>query len=74
MTPPAKRVSMHLGVLPEPVLVCLSEAEEEHSGGDGWRQYGGRVDLASGVIAFPPRSLPPCSIPDCHLCETEGQR
>jgi hypothetical protein len=74
VTAPAKRVSTRLSVLPEPELVSLPEDGQEPSERDWWAQYGGRLDLASGVIAFPPRSLPPCPLPECSLCATRGRR
>ncbi len=72
MTAPAKRVRARVSALTEPELVSLPEDGNGPSKRDWWEQYGGRLDLASGVIAFLPNSLPPCR-PDCSLCQRGGR-
>lgn len=56
MTAPAERTSARVSALPAPELVTL----EGDSGEAWWTEYGGTLDRASGVIAFPPQSLPQC--------------
>ena len=68
MTAPAKRLHGRESALPEPELVSLVEGSERPAEGDWWTEYGGTLDPVSGVIAFPPNSLPPCPFP-CARCE-----
>lgn len=71
MTPPAKRFSTRLSGLPDPELVSLHDdplGGQQAIPAPWWTEYGGTLDEASGVIAFPPGSLPPCPFP-CQLCE-----
>jgi hypothetical protein len=72
MMSPTTRLNRRMRALPAPELVSLVEGSEGRSEGDWWTQYGGALDPASGVIAFPPRSLPPCRVPNCRRCETRG--
>ncbi|GGW18669.1 hypothetical protein GCM10018980_58550 [Streptomyces capoamus] len=67
MTVPQKPADARVSALPAPELVSLVEGSERPADGDWWAQYGGTLDPASGVIAFPPKSLPPCPFP-CELC------
>lgn len=71
MTAPAKRLSARVSALPEPELVSLPDeplSGQEAIPAPWWTEYGGTLDTASGVVAFPPKSLPPCPFP-CALCE-----
>lgn len=67
MTAPAKRTTARVNALPEPELVSLVEGSERPTDDGWWKEYGGTLDPASGVIAFPPNSLPPCPFP-CERC------
>jgi hypothetical protein len=69
---PQKRVSARQSALPAPELVSLVDGSDRPADGDWWTEYGGTLDPASGVIKFPPRSLPPCPFP-CERCrQREG--
>lgn len=73
MTTPAKRVSARLSALPAPELVSLPDGPVDPQTAmqaPWWTEYGGTLDESTGVIAFPPRSLPPCPFP-CALCERQ---
>jgi hypothetical protein len=77
MSAPARRVSGRVRALPEPELVSLVDAPAGpyvDTPEGWWTEYGGTLDEASGVIAFPPRSLPPCPLyPECSHCrQREG--
>jgi hypothetical protein len=70
VTAPAKRLSGRESALPAPELVSLPDdplAGQQAIPAPWWAEYGGTLDPASGVIAFPPKSLPPCPFP-CSLC------
>lgn len=64
MTTPARRVDGRVSALPDPELVSLADGPVS----GWWTQYGGRLDPASGVIAFPRYTLPPCPFP-CDRCK-----
>jgi hypothetical protein len=71
MTAPQKRLSARVSALPAPELVSLPDTPAEAQTvipAPWWAEYGGTRDAASGVIAFPPRSLPPCPFP-CERCQ-----
>lgn len=42
---------------------------------DGWwTEYGGRLDVASGVVSIPQgRKVPPCPFP-CDICKAKGRQ
>ncbi|GGW15459.1 hypothetical protein GCM10018980_38490 [Streptomyces capoamus] len=67
MTAPARRTSARVNALPEPELVSLVDGSERRADDGWWEEYGGTLDPVSGVIAFPPNSLPPCPFP-CERC------
>lgn len=70
MTAPAQHFDARQSALPAPdsVITDGPVSPETTTGARWWEQYGGTLDKASGVIAFPPPSLPPCPFP-CSLCE-----
>lgn len=71
MTAPANRVSARMSVLPGPELVSLSDGPAEPRTdvqSPWWEEYGGRLDPASGMVAFPSYELPPCPVPNCPDC------
>jgi hypothetical protein len=75
MSAPAKRVSGRVSALPEPELISLVDdpAGPYVDSPEGWwTEYGGTRDEVSGVIAFPPNSLPACSFP-CSLCDAKRE-
>jgi hypothetical protein len=68
MTAPVKRVRARLSALPEPELITLLDDPDSpyaNSPVGWWTEYGGALDVRSGVAYFPPGSSPPCSLPDC---------
>jgi len=68
VTAPAKRLSARLSALPDPELVSLiDDPTGPYSGSpEGWwTLYGGALNVASGVVYFPPGSAPPCQLPAC---------
>ncbi|GGT05420.1 hypothetical protein GCM10010206_79420 [Streptomyces cinerochromogenes] len=67
MSAPQKRVSAGVSALQPPEL-SLIDGSGRPAGGDWWAECGGTLDPASGVIAFPPNSLPPCRFP-CERCD-----
>jgi len=69
MTAPAKRVSVRVHALREPELVSLIDdpAGPYADCPEGWwTPYGGALNVASGVVYFPPGSAPSCRLPDCQ--------
>ena len=70
MTTPARRPNARQGALPAPELVSLTDgpmSPRRATEGAWWDEYGGQLDPVSGVVAFPPNSLPLCPFP-CELC------
>lgn len=68
MTAPVKRVSARLSALPDPELVSLIDdpTGPYAASPDGWwTDHGGALDVASGVVYFPPGCAPPCQLPAC---------
>jgi hypothetical protein len=71
MTAPAKRTSTRLSALPDPEIVSLIDDPlgPYASSPDGWwTEYGGALDVKSGVVHLPASAdPPPCPFP-CELC------
>lgn len=65
MTIPESTLSDRQADLPSPELVGLVDASEDPSEGEWWQAYGGQLDVASGVIAFPLGAAPPCPFAEC---------
>lgn len=59
---------------PEPKVDPFAGTPHQDSREGWWTQYGGLLDPASGVIAFPPGALPPCRVPECSRCRNAGKR
>jgi hypothetical protein len=71
MTAPARVHRQREESLPAPELVSLPEDPIDPQTAvqaPWWAEYGGTLDEASGVVSFPPRSLPPCPFP-CERCQ-----
>ncbi len=71
MRAPQKRQNGRVSALPAPELVSLPDGPLDPQTAvqaPWWAEYGGTLDEASGVIAFPPAALPPCPFP-CERCQ-----
>lgn len=65
MTAPVKRASTRLSVLPDPELVSLVDdptGPYADSPDDWWTEYGGALDIRSGVVYLPGPKSPPCPL------------
>jgi hypothetical protein len=75
MTAPAKRLGARTSALPEPELITLIDdptGPYADSPEGWWTEYGGALDVRSGVVYLPPGGKrPPCSIPSCSRCRGE---
>lgn len=75
MSTPEKPQNGRVSALPAPELVSLADGAtgpQDAIQAPWWVAYGGTRDEASGVIKFPPRSLPPCPFPCAHCQRREG--
>lgn len=77
MTAPVRRGRARTHALPEPELVNLIDDPDgpyADSPEGWWTEYGGALDVRSGVVYLPPgRDTPPCPFP-CELCKTKGRQ
>lgn len=68
------RPNGRVSALGEPQLVRLLDGTEVPAAAsltDWWKEYGGRLDEATGEIEFPAPVYPPCPVPDCSDCKAE---
>lgn len=77
MTAPARVHRQREESLQAPELVTLlkdADGPYADSPEGWWTEYGGALDIRSGVVSFPPNvEPPPCPFP-CALCQAKGRQ
>lgn len=64
---------MGVPAVEKPTVVPFAGTPYEGSPEGWWTEYGGALDVKSGVVHIPPGSNPPHS-PSCRLCRKDGNQ
>lgn len=59
---------MSAEVTSEIAVGAFADTAYEGSPDGWWTEYGGALDVKSGVVYFPGPNYPPCQFPDCSRC------